>query len=256
MDKFRYLIEIQFLGFRFSGWQKQPNGKTIQEMVDKTISFILGDGVHKTLGAGRTDAKVSANLFALELFTKIELNEDDFLNDLNLNLPPDIRALSVGAVGVDFNIIHDTKIKEYLYIFTTGEKPHPYSAPFIVHFKDDLDIDLMKAGARLFEGTHNLKNYCYKPKEKTNFIRNILKCELTENDLFTANFFPEKSWILHIHGHGFMYHQVRLMMGDLVRLGRGEVTLGWLEKSLEGNVRLEDGLIVPSSGLMLNKLHF
>ena len=67
MNKYFYLIKIQYCGFRFSGWQKQTNAKTIQEMFDKTIFFITGHENFKTLGAGRTDAKVSANEYLLEL---------------------------------------------------------------------------------------------------------------------------------------------------------------------------------------------
>jgi tRNA pseudouridine38-40 synthase len=66
--RYYYLINLQFLGFRFSGWQKQTNSKTLQEMFEKTLFFILKHNDFKTLGAGRTDAMVSANEFLCELF--------------------------------------------------------------------------------------------------------------------------------------------------------------------------------------------
>ena len=256
MKSYYYFIKIQYLGFRFSGWQKQQDVKTIQGMVDRTISFILGHDNHRTLGAGRTDAKVSANQYALELFINEKLDEDSFLSDLNKNLPPDIKALEVKEVDEKLNIINDPKIKEYIYIFTDKERPHPFSAPFMVYFDHELNIELMKKGALLFQGIHNFKNYCYKPSENTVLVREVLYCEITENNLYTASFFPEHSWILHVHGKGFMRHQIRSMMGTLVSLGRGDITLEEISGSLLNEDSKEVGFIAPSSGLMLNQIHF
>jgi len=256
MKKYFYFIKIQFFGFRFSGWQKQSNVKTIQGMVDKTVSFIVGHNEHRTLGAGRTDAKVSANEYALELFIKEQLDPISFLKKLNTFLPPDIRALEVTEVDEKFNIIQNSKEKEYLYFFTHKKKPHPFTAPFMVYFDHILDIELMKKGASLFIGIHNFKNYCYKPSEKTIFEREVLDCLIIENDLYTANFFPKESWFLHVKGKGFMRHQIRLMMGALVQLGAGEISYEDLENSLQETSPLKLGPIAPSSGLMLNKITF
>ena len=103
--RFYYLIKIQFLGYRFHGWQKQPNQKTIHLMIDKTLNFILENKIFKTLGSGRTDAKVSASEAAIELFIEESpiQNLDNFLEDFNLNLPQDIRALSIQEVNSYFN---------------------------------------------------------------------------------------------------------------------------------------------------------
>ncbi|MEQ9660380.1 MAG: tRNA pseudouridine(38-40) synthase TruA, partial [Fulvivirga sp.] len=111
-----YLIRIQFLGFRYHGWQKQSNIKTVQGMVDKTIAYVLQHKNFKTLGCSRTDAMVSANDFALELFC-YEKMTPDFLELLNQNLPSDIKALSVDEIDESFNIIKNAKEKEYHYVF-------------------------------------------------------------------------------------------------------------------------------------------
>ncbi|OUR97916.1 tRNA pseudouridine(38-40) synthase TruA [Halobacteriovorax marinus] len=258
MKKFYYLINIQFIGFRYSGWQKQTNAKTVQEMVDKTFHFIFDHDQFKTLGAGRTDAKVSANQFALELFVRDEQDPAKLLADLNTNLPADIRALDVTEVDESFKIINDPKIKEYQYIFTYGEKIHPFSAPLMVNFSDSLDINLMKEGAKLFEGRHNFKSYCFRPNPAGEFDRSVELCEIVENDLYTASFFPKESWILQVHGKGFMRQQIRLMVGALVRLGRGEITLEDISDSLISGETAKEaiGFVAPSSGLILNKVHF
>lgn len=255
-EKYYYLIHIRFLGFRYSGWQKQVNAKTIQGMIDKTFYCMFEHEDFKTLGAGRTDSKVSANKYAFELFLNEKKNEDELLKELNLNLPPDIRAISVKEVSHQFNIINDSKLKEYLYIFSNVENMHPFSASLMVNFPGNLDIALMKKGAALFQGAHNFQKYCYKPNPDTNFEREIIHSEIIENKIYTANFFPETTWIYKVQGKGFMRQQIRLMLGTLVKLGLGEISLGDIEDSLTGGDNIHLGFIAPSSGLMLNNISF
>ncbi|GGH01847.1 tRNA pseudouridine synthase A [Polaribacter pacificus] len=253
-----YLMTIQFLGFRFHGWQKQTNAKTVHEMIDKTLDFVFDDTqVYKTLGAGRTDAKVSASKYALQLFVKSSINEADFIADFNYNAPPDIRMLSVVKTSASFNIIQSSKYKEYHYYFSFGEKTHPFAAPFIVGLPEPLDVDLMMQGASLFSGVHFFHKYCTKPSEKTVFKREIDLCEIVENTVLQANFFPEKSYVLKVKGKGFLRYQIRLMMGVLFELGRGKVDLDFIKASLaEDNDRLHLPSIAPSSGLQLYDLDF
>jgi tRNA pseudouridine38-40 synthase len=252
-----YLIHIQFLGYRFHGWQKQPNLKTVHLMIDRTINYVFdGDNKFKTLGTGRTDAMVSATDTAFELFTdKPLINLIEFQDLINKNFPQDIRALSIEKVSKEFNIINSPKLKEYKYLFSEGIKNHPFCAPFITTFLDDLDINIMKDGAKLFEGKHNLKSYCYKPNDNGLFEREINYCRISTNETLKASFFPKISYELTVVGKGFMRNQIRLMMGVLVELGRGEVDLKYIEDSLiEYNPRIN--YIAPASGLRLNKVTF
>jgi len=256
--RYFYLIKVQFLGYRFHGWQKQPNTKTVHLMIDRTLKFILGEQKFKTLGAGRTDAMVSANEAAFELFLDQQPLEDvsEFLELFNKNLPQDIRALRIKEVDAKFNIIQDSKLKEYHYVFAQGEKFHPFAAPIMTTILDTLDIELMKKGAKLFEGKNNYKTYCYKPTNEGVYERELICCELLENILYTASFFPEKSYVLKVIGKGFGRHQIRLMMGALIKLGRGEIDLEYIKNSLKSeNLEVMD-YIAPASGLILHKIEF
>lgn len=255
--KYFYLFKIQYLGYRFHGWQKQPKLKTIHLMIDRTFKYILEDNYFKTLAAGRTDAMVSANEAAFELFLhhKIE-NEKEFLGLFNKNLPQDIRALSVEQVSEEFNIIQNSKTKEYIYLFTYGQKCHPFCASIMTTILEDLDIELMKQGATLFQGTHNFKPYCYKATEEGVYNRTLEVCELTENTSFTANFFPEQTYTLRVVGKGFGRNQIRLMMGALIKLGRGDISLDYIKKSLQPEGAEVMDYIAPASGLILNKIEF
>jgi tRNA pseudouridine38-40 synthase len=257
MKKFFYVITIQYLGYRFHGWQKQPNVKTLHLMVDRTLNFILEGQPFKSLSSGRTDAMVSAECAAFELFLETPLEDQQaFLDLFNYNLPQDIRALSIREVDAKFNIINHSKIKEYLYLFTYGEKCHPFCAPIMTTILDDLDIDLMKEGAKLFEGEHYFKSYCFKPTDHGVYNREIITCELVENAIYTANYFPEISYILRVRGKGFMRNQIRLMMGTLIDLGKGKLNLETISKSLEQDCFIKMEHIAPASGLILNSIEF
>ena len=257
MKKYFYLVTIQYLGYRFHGWQKQPDVKTLHLMVDRTLNFILDGKRFKSLSSGRTDAMVSAECAAIELFLFEPLeNQEDFLELFNKNLPQDIRALNIKEVDAKFNIINHSKIKEYVYLFTYGEKCHPFCAPMVTTILDDLDIELMKKGAKLFEGENYLKSYCYKPTDNGIYVRTILSCELVKNDLYTANFFPKKTYLLKVKGKGFMRNQIRIMMGTLIDLGKGKISLEDIKDSLKPNNTIKMSYIAPASGLILNKIEF
>jgi len=255
MKKYYYLIYIQFLGFRYSGWQKQTNSKTVQEMIDRTFRYFLKHENFKTLASGRTDAKVSANNFTFELFIDREYKEDELLSNLNSNLPADINVLKVIQVNKEFNIMNDSKTKKYHYYFS-NEKFHPFAASLMSYFEHSLDFSLMKEGAKLFEGQHNFKNYCFKPNDNTNFFRSVDFCELSFNDIHTASFFPNTSYVLKVYGQGFMRQQIRIMMGTLINLGEGKISLNDIKESLKNPYPEILGFIAPASGLILEDIIF
>ena len=131
--RYYYIIQLQYLGFRFHGWQKQPDVNTVERMVERTLAYVLGHKKFKLLASGRTDAKVSVNNTFVELFIDDKpLEVDSFFKDFNVNLPQDIKALSIKETDANFNIIQHPKLKEYIYLFTYGEKMHPFCAPYMV----------------------------------------------------------------------------------------------------------------------------
>lgn len=255
--RYYYLIALQYLGFRFHGWQIQPDVPTIELMVKKTLRFVLPDTKSKVMACGRTDAKVSAEQTYIELFTDTELpNLDVFLGTFNYNLPSDIRALNIKAVDKNFNIINDPKVKEYHYYFAFGGKFHPFSAALLCHVKADLDIALMTKAAQQFEGKKDFYSYTFRPQVNTNTVAEILECKLEENNELTASFFPETSYVLKVKGAGFKRNQIRLMMGMLIDLGQGEFDYDFFLKTLDGQNKIKLEHIAPASGLILHKVEF
>lgn len=252
---FNYLVEIQYLGFRYSGWAKQANQKTIHGFIDKTIGFVFGHSDFKTLGCSRTDSKVSANQNYFQLFVNTPINCNDWLTSFNSNLPPDIKGISIKKVHANFNIIQSVTHKTYEYKFTNNIKNHPFLAPFITNHAAKLDIDLMRKGAEKFIGKHNFCNYCTELNENKQTFKTILDCtiiskqELINNTLTDCHIFT-------ITGTGFLRHQIRLMMAQLFLLGEGKITLAYLIQSLDVPNKTPFRNIAPASGLTLRNIYF
>ena len=249
-----YLIRIEFLGFRYHGWQKQPGMKTVHLMVDKTVEFVLKHNHFKTLGCGRTDAKVSADDFVFELFCNQVLPEN-FIELLNRSFPGDIRAKSMEEVDGQFNILQQSKIKEYHYYFSFGQKMHPYAASLITNIPSALELSKMQKAARMLVGNHDFKNFTSKPSDDTLLEREILLAEIIPTDRFKGLYYPDDVFVFRIKSRGFLRYQVRMLMGTLIALGKGEVDGEKFQQLLLGKgdqVRW----IAPGSGLVLHRVRF
>lgn len=225
-------------------------------MINKTLNFVLPDRRVKTIGGSRTDAKVSANQYFFELFLENDPIPEDFLENFNRNLPQDIRALSIKEVDAKFNIIQNPKVKEYNYLFAFGEKSHPFAASLLATFQEHLDIEKMEEAALLFQGFHSFHSFVEAGNERTKVDREILHSEIVENTKYQANFFPEKTFIFKVRGEGFMRSQVRLMMGALIRIGNGELSLQDLKKVLEDKNESLVPFKAPASGLILESVEY
>ena len=227
-------------------------------MLVKTLKFVLPNAKFKILGAGRTDAKVSALNTAFELFLDREPLQDlkEFLHKFNVNLPPDIRVISIDQVNENFNIIKESKLKEYVYLFSYGQKNHPFCAPFLANIIDELNMDLMMDCAKIFIGTHDFSSYTARLQPNTKVERTIETCEIKRNEILEANFFPEMSYALHITGAGFMRYQIRMIMGALIQVGKGVLSTTDIEESLKRENTTVLTYVAPGSGLLLNNLKF
>lgn len=245
------------MGFRYHGWQKQKSGhKTIQEMLDKTLWFMLGEYNSKTLGASRTDAMVSADDFVCKITTKVEVSAKELFDGLNQNLPQDIKVMDLVQTDVDRNIIDESKTKTYRYYFCNELKANPMISPFMTNFKDNLDFDLIKEAAHIFKGEHDFKRFCYRPTPDKTFAREIESSSVYENTDLIGSFFPVNSYVFEVKAKGFMRHQVRIMMGALILIGSKKLTIDELKESLLGESFERIPLIAPASGLKLFKTDF
>ncbi|MDX1628215.1 MAG: tRNA pseudouridine(38-40) synthase TruA [Fulvivirga sp.] len=251
-----YLVEVQYLGFRYHGWQKQPQVKTVQGMIEKTIKYIRPGKPFKLIGSSRTDAMVSAEHAAFQLIVREALDLDEFIQLMNINLPPDIRILDASSISSEFNIIQHAKSKHYRYFFAYGSRFHPFCAPYLAFIHGTLNITDMEEGARNYEGTHNFERFCDNSKQEKECIRQIDYCRLFRNNIFKADFMPQESYYLEVHGKGFLRYQIRYMMGALLDIGKGDLSLAEQKSAL--NIGGEEPVAgkAPASGLNLHKIVF
>ena len=221
------------------------------------MSFVFGHTDYKTIGVGRTDAKVSALNFPVQIFIDKKIDSEVFMDSFNKNASGDLKALIIEECKTSFAVINAPKIKTYHYYFSFGEKMHPFAAPFMTGIIEDLDLEKMQEAAQIFEGKHHFNKYCCKPTENTIFVRTLDSCKIIKNEVLTANFFPENSYILEVKGLGFLRYQIRYMMAVLLEVGRHNMSLEDVKHSIsEENDGSSWHFVAPSSGLQLYAVDF
>ncbi len=240
-----YILEISFLGFRYSGWQIMPGERTVEGMLQKTLSFIWRHKDFKTLGCGRTDAKVSAEQFFAQINTD-QILDLSFLEILNQNLPNDIFAKQVIQKQIGYSVLSAAKSKVYRYQFCTNSKRDVFKASFAQHFNGDMDLNKMRQGLKVLSGEHNFSCFTVKNSNTKNPFRSL--------EVSSLEYQPQNQlYFIEFKSSGFMRYQVRLMMGALVMIATGELSLDHLREML----RSGEGLIkfiAPGSGLILKKV--
>ncbi|WP_040670616.1 tRNA pseudouridine(38-40) synthase TruA [Nitritalea halalkaliphila] len=250
---YQYLVFLQYLGLRYRGWQKQAGQKTVQGQLERVIRFVLGHEEFTVLGAGRTDSGVSAAEGAFALHSAEQIHPESFLQGVNAMLPADILLLRCQEVPLTFNIIQDVEQKEYRYYFRLGAKPAPLESAYQGYFAEDLALEALQAAALLFEGTHDFRCFCPRQKTSASYVRTIFQSRIvalepTEKGNFNGYY--------QVRGTGFLMHQVRMMLGALLAVGRGEKRAEDLKAALQTEKKEPFAAAVPAHGLVLHRLHF
>jgi len=217
---------------------------------------MLGHEDFTVLGASRTDAGVSCNRGAFELFLKHPLETNDFIYDLNMNLPADIRVLEGASVPTDFNVIQDVMWKEYHYHFAIGDKFHPFVAGTLSFFPGDYDLGLMREGVKAFIGTQDFRRFCSIDKVTDNYVRTVFESSLETHPQAGTVDVPPNSLVFKIKGDGFLRYQVRIMTAALVDLGSGKLSLERMQEALNDPEAKPIAMTAPSNGLVLWDLAF
>lgn len=253
---FTYLFYLQYLGLRYSGWQKQKGVKTIQGTLERGIRYVLGHEDFNILGASRTDSGVSCQKGAFELFLRTPLEQDDFLKKVNENLPADIRLLSYLPVSKTFNVIQDIEWKEYHYHMAFGEKFHPFAAANLAYFPGNPDYKIMQEGASLFLGRHDFRKFCSIDKLTDNYQREIFESAIIPHPRAGTGLVPGNAHIFKVRGDGFLRYQVRMMVSALVELGLGNISLSDMNQALHSEECRPLVRHAPANGLILQDFQF
>ncbi len=241
-------MEIAFDGTNYHGWQKQPNGITVQEVLEDRLSQLFGGIPVRVQGSSRTDAGVHA----LGLVASCRLPEHPLIPDwkihkaLNRLLPSDIRIRSVSEMPMDFNARFSAHAKSYVYVVNTGDI-NPFTCRYSWYLDDMTQIESLKEAICLLEGEHDFSTFTVDRGSIEDPVRLILKTDVTTfGPLVCMRFI----------GTGFLYKMVRSMVGALVFVGRGKLPPSAIGEMLAAKNRLACKDTAPAKGLFLKKVYY
>lgn len=240
---------LAYRGTRYFGWQKTKEGISIEESLEAAFGRILQERV--TLqAASRTDRGVHAYGQVINLFsTQEELDLPAVKKGVQAVLPWDISLLSLELAPLDFHPTLHSHSKEYLYILCNSPFQLPFYRELSWHCPYLLNLELMEKAARILEGEHDFAAFTNQgndPPKDT--IRTLYTLTLTP--------LPEKRLQFSLVGNRFLYKMARNLVGTLVSIGRGKISLDALPMILEGKDRTMAGMTAPAHGLFLNKVFY
>ncbi len=258
MDKFYYQITLAYDGQKYFGWQIQSEtDSTIQGILNNSFKEATGITKFRTIGSGRTDAGVHA-LEQVVLFEVLnKLPESVFLKGVNQRLPSDIKIMSVKEVDQSFHPIFSAQSKIYEYVLALATLP-PFLGKNFLSYSYPIDIKTLKSGIKCFVGEYDFCNYFCVGTEVSSTVRTILSASVTNESQFTYGDYAVSGKFLKFEftGTGFLKQQVRLMMGALLSLNEGKISLSELEDSLKGHKIKHLAPVAPACGLYLKSVQY
>ena len=237
---FKYAISVSYLGTYYAGWQKQNDAASIQQRIEESLSK-LGENCAVT-GAGRTDAGVHAISQIASFHTGRDWESRRLLLAMNAHLPYDIRIMDVWRVDESFDARRSALWREYRYFIYHGSSCLAPVRPFVWWNRNFWDLDQVRIACRLMAGRHDFRAFCKAAECPENSVRNLLRVSCKRVGRIT---------MLQVKGEAFLNNMVRIIVGNLDRVGRGEVSPEWISELLSGASRIESGMTAPPSGLFL-----
>ena len=249
MISFKILLEYD--GTRYSGWQEQKNARTILGEIHKAAREVFGQEV-ELQGAGRTDAGVHAlgQVMHVKLASRVKHNPETIKRRLNDLLPADITILDVAEAQRSFHARHDARSRTYVYQISTRKQA--FLKRYVWWIKESLDLKRMHQAASLIEGRHDF--VCFRaadaarPDESTIVEVEHVAIEV-EEDIIR----------IRIEASHFLWRMVRRIIGALVKVGKGELTVQQFQSLVDGKCdpKLEVAAwTAPASGLFLEEIRY
>ena len=242
----RVKLTVAYDGTNYCGWQVQPNGLAVQEVLNRCLSEFLGTET-EVIGASRTDAGVHALGNVAVFDTEARMPAEKFSYALNTRLPQDIRIQDSCQVPEDFHPRFQETIKTYEYKIYNRQFPDPTKRLYTYFYYYPLDVQKMRQGAGYLIGEHDFKSFCSVNTAVEDTTRTIYSCELEQQgDLLT----------IRVTGSGFLYNMVRIIAGTLFDVGIGKIAPEDIPAILEKKDRKAAGPTAPAHGLTMIGLEY
>lgn len=242
----RYFIYLAYDGTNYHGWQIQPNGISVQECLMKALATFLRREI-EVIGAGRTDAGVHATLMVAHFDLEGDTLGVELIADkLNRLLPPDISVYQVRRVKSDAHARFDATARTYKYYITTSK--NPFNRQYRCRIHGNLDFKRMNEAAQELFGYSDFTSFSKLHTDvKTNICR-ITMAEWTQVD--------EVTWVFTIRADRFLRNMVRAIVGTLLEVGRGKMTVQDFKQVIELQDRGKAGTSVPGQALFLVNVEY
>ncbi len=239
-------LRLRYDGSCYHGWQVQKNAITVAQTMEEALAKVCGERV-KLTGCGRTDAGVHALRYCANFHSDCTVPVDRMPLAVNSRLPDDIAVVDAVEVPDDFNAIGSCVKKEYVYKILNSRIPDPFLADRVCFYPQRLDISLMQAAARAFEGTHDFKAVRSEGTQTKTTVRTVYWCRVEKDgDLITVS----------ICANGFLYNMCRAMVGTMVYASYGKLIPEEIPALLEKRDRRLTGPTMPPQGLYLNRVWY
>ena len=243
----RILLTLRYDGTAYHGWQVQPNGVTVQQVLQDAVEAVTGVRSGVT-GCSRTDAGVHADMFCCAVDTDTPLRGDKLCSALNFHLPRDVSVYEAREVAADFHPRYHAKGKRYVYRIWNGPQRHPMYEKYALWLKKPLDAKFLNEIVKSYVGTHDFAAFCGAGSDLQGTTeRTISSCTVTregEMVLFT------------VEGDGFLYNMVRIMVGTLLEIAAGRLPDDSIPAIIEGRDRRLAGPTAPAQGLCLERVFY
>jgi len=242
----RVKLTIAYDGTEYCGWQIQPNGITVEEVLNKALKKMTGEDIC-VIGASRTDSGVHAMGNVAVFDTETSIPADRIAMALNQRLPEDIVIVKSEEVAPDFHPRYCDCEKTYEYHILNTKIPVPTKRHYHYFVSYDLDVDAMRKAATLLVGEHDFESFCNIRTDVESTVRTITKLDILEQG---------EEIVVQITGNGFLYNMVRIIVGTLVRVGRGFYPPEKVKEILEAKDRTAAGVTAPPQGLFLKEIRY
>jgi len=240
------VLTLEYDGTAYVGWQVQPNGLAVQEVVEKALAEILGHEV-RIHSSGRTDAGVHARGMVAHFQAKTSLPLKAFREGVNTFLPHDIAIKEVREMPTGFHARFAAKGKWYRYTICRGEVRSPLAARSAWYQRVSLDLDLMRAAAECLVGEHDFRVFRSSSCVAKTTVREIFSIDISTDNEFV---------FVDVRGSGFLKNMVRMIVGTLVDVGSGRRPVGDVVTLAAGTDEMVCGQTAPACGLCLQEVWY
>ncbi|CRH90729.1 tRNA pseudouridine synthase A [Chlamydia trachomatis] len=243
----RYKAIISYDGTDFSGFQHQPHCRTVQEEIEKTL-LRLNSGQAVTIhGAGRTDAGVHAYGQVIHFDLPQARDVEKLRFGLDTQCPEDIDIVSVEQVSDDFHARYNPHSKTYEFLVDIGRPKNPMMRHYATHYPYPVAFESMRVAIKDLVGTHDFTGFTAAGTSVENKVRTIYRADI--------RFDEERQFLIFTFtGNGFLYKQVRNMVGTLLKIGNGRMPVEQIQKILEAKNRDLAGPTAAGNGLYLKEI--